>query len=307
MIGRFVEISKAHLHLSLYRGFLEVSSKEDGKIGREPLDDLLGVIVSSHGCTHSSNLIAALAERNISFVICGSNLSPVAWMLPLTGSQGQSGRMRAQLSAGQPVRKRVWQQLIRAKVSHQASVLEHWSASGSKRLAALSSKVRSGDPDNIEAQASRLYWPRLFGEGFRRESGLSGINTLLNYGYAIIRSCVARGVCAAGLHPTLGVHHIGPTNPLCLVDDLMEPMRPIADYAVRSLVERGILEVSPAAKEYLASLAVIDLYGTQGVTPLFQGAVRMAASLAMIYAKEERSLAIPPFPLPLSFASLNLP
>ena len=224
MTGRIVEIAENGRHLALHRGFMEVRADRE-LIARVPLDDLLAVIVSGHGCTHSSNLIAALAERGTPFIICAVNYQPVAWMLPLFGHHAQSTRMQAQARAKLPLKKRLWQQIVRAKISNQAEVLDMF-GDGGNRLKRLATKVRSGDPDNMEAQAARHYWSVLFPHGFTRDKEGGGINALLNYGYAIIRSCVARGVMAAGLHPTLGIWHRGPTNPMCLVDDLMEPFSP---------------------------------------------------------------------------------
>ena len=97
----------------------------------------------------------------------------------------------------------------------------------------LTRKV-DGDPSNCEAEAARAYWSSLFGDGFLRHSD-DPINAILNYGYAILRATVARYICAHGLSPSLGIHHRNATNPMCLVDDLMEPFRPLIDWKVAKI------------------------------------------------------------------------
>jgi len=287
MLGQFVEIQGSGRHLSLYRGFLQIRHREE-LLDRLPLDDLLALIITGPGCTFSSNLIEALTERNITFAICGSNYTPVAYLLPLVGNHVQSARMVAQSQASKPLCKRLWKRIVQAKIRHQAIVLDNCNASGGDALRSMSSRVRSGDVGNMEAQAARRYWPALLGERFRRNPDWTGPNALLNYAYAIVRSCVARAVSAAGLHPSIGLHHHGPTNPFCLVDDLMEPFRPLADYAVWQLLSQGHAEVTPEVKKALSALALVDMPTAQGMTPLFQCAVRQGTSLAQIFTGERR-------------------
>ena len=137
-----------------------------------------------------------------------------------------------------PLRKRLWQQLVQAKIGAQAAVLRERTGSAAP-LDAMTAKVRSGDPDNTEAQAARAYWPRLFGPEFRRDRTAEGANALLNYGYAVLRAAVARAVCGAGLHPSVGLHHHNRYDALCLASDLMEPMRPLVDRIVHGLLDGG--------------------------------------------------------------------
>lgn len=304
MIGKVIEVAEQGRHLSVNRGFLEVRHEQE-VLGKVPLDDIISVVVSGHGCTHSSNLIAALAERNIPLVVCNRSYSPVAYLLPVEGHHLQSARAQAQAGAPVPLKGRLWKQLVQRKVSHQAFVLEEvGEPKVSSALLAMAKRVKSGDPNNIEAQAAQHYWPKLLGADFKRDPKETSTNALLNYAYAVIRSSVARGVVAAGLHPSLGLHHIGPTNPMCLVDDLMEPYRPIADFLVWSLTQRGCKEVDRSAKKVIASLAVIDIPSGQGTTPLFQSAARQASSLSKAYLKEQKDLSLPSMPLPISIRTL---
>lgn len=168
-------------------------------------------------------------------VICDDRHLPVGLCLPLTGYHAPARRMTAQANASKPTLKRLWQQIVRAKVAHQAALLRDLRGSDFG-LGELAVSVRSGDPDNVEAQAARLYWPALFDSAdFLRDPALPDQNRYLNYGYAILRAIVARAICASGLHPGLGIHHHHRNNAYCLADDLMEPFRPAVDRAAVEL------------------------------------------------------------------------
>jgi CRISPR-associated protein Cas1 len=127
----------------------------------------------------------------------------------------------------------MWGQIVRSKIHRQSEVIQKIGKTG-VHLQRIANKVLDGDPSNCEAEAAKTYWRDLFGDGFRRHSD-DVINARLNYGYAILRATVARYVCAHGLSPSLGIHHRNATNPMCLVDDLMEPFRPLIDWKVAKI------------------------------------------------------------------------
>jgi CRISPR-associated protein Cas1 len=208
--------------------------------------------------------------------------------------------MSDQARATAPLKKRLWQQIVQAKISAQGATLAAVGAeAGGFRL--LTRKVRPGDPDNVEAEAARRYWPLLFGPEFRRNTDGDGLNGLLNYGYAILRAATARAVMAAGLHPSLGLMHSNRGNALVLVDDLMEPFRPLVDREVHRLKGEGVTEVSSEGKAALARLMVIDLPAEDGISPLMTCLDRLANSLAKAYADEGDRLVLPRAGLPLGF------
>lgn len=297
MIGRVVEIATDNRHLAKDRGFLTVS-EAGTETGRVPLDGIAAVIGNAHGLTYSNNLITALAERGIPFLMCGSHHRPVAFLWPADGHHHQAGRMAAQAAATQPLKKRLWQQIVRSKIEQQAATLDAIGApSGGFYL--LGRKVKSGDPENVEAQAARRYWPLLLGKEFRRQTEAGGVNGLLNYGYAILRAGTARAVMAAGLHPSLGLAHSNPSNPFCLVDDCMEPFRPVVDLLVHDLVKEGATEVNPETKPELAKILTLDMSTDQGATPIVTCLERLAFSLTGCFAGERQSLDLPAKPLPL--------
>ena len=133
--------------------------------------------------------------------------------------------MRAQWQAKAPLLKRAWKQIIISKVRMQARVLAVFGQPNA-RLNQLARKVTSGDNTNIEAQAARYYWPLVLGKEFRRDRMGPGANSLLNYGYTVLRAVAARSVVAAGMHPTIGIHHSNRGNAFALADDIVEPFRP---------------------------------------------------------------------------------
>ncbi len=297
MIGRVVEIAEDGRHLALSRGFMVV--KADGaELGRVPLDDVGVLLVNAHGTTYSNNLMVALAERGAGVVLCGANHSPVAWLWPLAGHHVQMARMKAQLEAGRPLCKRLWQAVVRAKIEMQGSVLEVLGRD-SVGFRLMARQVASGDPDNLEAQAARRYWPLMMGPDFRRDREAGGANALLNYGYTVLRSATARAIVATGLHPSVGVHHRNRNDAMVLADDLMEPFRPLVDLMVVRLVEHGATDVTPEAKRSLAGLLSVDMRTAQGRTPLGTCLERLAVSVAQSFEGNDSKLDLPLAPLPL--------
>ncbi len=211
MIGRIVEVADDRRHLFMHRGFMVVQDTEGDRkeLGQVPLDDIAAVIANAHGLSYTNNLLAALAERGAPFVLCAANHNAVGMLLPIEGNFEQSHRIEAQIAASQPTHKRLWAAVVRSKLEQQAAALE---AAGmpTAPLTALAAKVKSGDPENMEAQGARRYWTLLFGTDFRRDQNAPGTNALLNYGYTVLRAATARAVIAAGLHPSIGLHHRRP-------------------------------------------------------------------------------------------------
>jgi CRISPR-associated protein Cas1 len=301
---RIVDIATDGQHLSAYRGFLMVS-KDREEVGRIPLDDVAAVIVHAHGVTWSTNLIVALAERGALMVLCGSNHAPVAVCTPLDGHHGQNARIRAQWEMGKPLAKQLWRKIVVAKIRWQAAVLASRGVPADA-FDMLSRRVRSGDPDNVEAQAARRYWPLLMGEDFRRDREAAGVNGLLNYGYTVLRSLVARSVVAAGLHPSVGIHHANRGNAFALADDLIEPFRPLVDAMAVQLMARGCPDVTPEAKRAFAGLIAVDLPGENGTTTVSGAATRLAQSLCRCFETGKVSdLLLPRAPSAIELAGLG--
>lgn len=307
MIGRIVEVADDRRHLSMNRGFMVVQNTEGPRkeLGQIPLDDIAAVIANAHGLSYTNNLLVALAERGAPFVLCAANHNAVGMLLPIEGNFEQSKRIEAQIATSAPTHKRMWAAVVRSKLEQQAAALEAAGAPTAP-LTALAAKVRSGDPDNMEAQGARRYWGLLFGDAFRRDQDGGGINGLLNYGYTVLRATMARAVVAAGLHPGIGLHHSHDNNSMRLVDDLMEPFRPIIDLKVWQLRRNGEELVTPEAKRALVRTLYDDMQTAAGATPVMVCTQKLAVSLAQVYLGEREKLDLPLPGLPLSLASALL-
>ena len=270
-------------------------------MGQIPLDDIAAVIANAHGITYTNNLLVALAERGTPFVLCAANHNAVGVLITLDGHHVQSKRIEAQIAASQPTHKRMWAAVVKSKLEQQASALEATGAP-SAPLTALIKKVKSGDPANVEGQGAKRYWGLLFGEGFRRDQSGDGINALLNYGYTIARSATARAIVAAGLHPSIGLHHSNDANAMRLVDDLMEPFRPVIDLKVWQLHQQGESHVTPETKRALVRTLYDDMQSAAGATPVMVCMQKLATSLAQVYLGEREKLELPLPGLPLTLA-----
>lgn len=297
MIGQVVEIAEERRHLSKSRGFL-VIGQEGAELGRIALDDIAAVVVTGRGATYSNELLVALAERGAPLVVCAANFRPAACLWAVDGHHEQAGRMADQAGAAKPLKKRLWAELVQAKIAAQGATLQAAGASA-EGFHLLARKVRSGDPENVEAQAARRYWPRLFGEDFRRDRAQGGTNACLNYAYTVLRAGAARAVMAAGLHPSFGLAHRQRGNAFALADDLMEPFRPVADLLVHRLTRDGPVEPDRDSKPELARVLIVDLSTPEGMSPLGSCMTRLAQSLARCYAGEARALELPRPALPL--------
>lgn len=294
MQNRILDLSDAPARLRIRDGRLVVE-RESHPPAIFSLADVSVLVVANPRVTFTQAVLAGLAGAGGVFVACDGRNLPVAMLLPLQGNSLQAERFAAQAAARLPLRKRLWRQLVRAKIEAQASVLVELCGDDAG-LMQLSRLVRSGDRTNIEARASRRYWPLLFDDdGFRRRRDRNDQNRLLNYGYAVLRAIVARAICAAGLHPTLGLHHHNRYNAFCLADDLMEPYRPVVDLAVARHFDRddgaGGLNRETKARLLEALIRRCSMDGEQRT--LFDAASRTATSLAAVYMGERDRLDLP--------------
>ena len=158
-------------------------------------------------------------------------------------------------------------------------------------------EVRSGDPDNFEARAAAYYWRNLFPAlpNFVRGREGDPPNNLLNYGYAILRACVARGLVGSGLLPTLGIHHHNRYNAYCLADDIMEPYRPFVDDLVINIMQQypDYSELTRSIKAALLTIPSLDVTLDGKRSPLMIAVGQTTASLAKCFNGELRKIAYP--------------
>lgn len=289
---RVIEIADRAVHLALSRGFMVVKEGGD-EVARIPLDDIVCLLLTGQQASLSTAVLHAMMERNISVVIVGHNYHPSGILLPTAGHFASKQRLDWQIEATEPFKKRIWQQIVQAKIRHQAEVLLRHTG-GHHGLAPMSARVGSGDSQNREAQASRIYWPKLFGVKFRRHAD-DAVNAALNYGYAVVRACVARQIVACGLHPALGVHHDNIENPFCLADDIIEPFRPFVDDLVFGLNCDGLFELTPQIKKELAAILTLDVMVEYQTSILSNAVLTCCQSLARAFETKEPQIILPQF------------
>jgi CRISP-associated protein Cas1 len=291
VIKRTIEVSAEPAHLTAKLNQLLV--QRDGKnVGSIPCEDIGVLVVDQPQTTYSHAALTGLIDSDAVLVVCGRNHLPAGILLPLADHSQVVWRIAEQAAISKPLRKQLWRQLVRAKIRAQALNLSADSPARTKLLA-LSMKVRSGDPTNVEAHAAKVYWQHWIDGGFRRDQDGDGVNALLNYGYAIVRAGVARAIVAAGLLPALGLHHSNRSNAFCLADELMEPIRPIVDRRVRELHREGHNELKPETKAGLLGLLADRVRLGHERGPLMVNLHRMVASLVRCYQGETNRLEIP--------------
>lgn len=290
MLNRVLEICEENRYLSLSRGFIVIQHGSE-ELGKVPLDDIGVLLLSAQGVTFSKNILNALAEKGCITILCGKNYAPQSMVLPVYSHYHFAKIIKNQIDASLPLKKRIWQQIVIQKIKNQALALKLCKKEESVQLIEkIASMVKSGDSENREAYAARMYWKALFGKDFTRDKDLPGVNSFLNYGYAIMRSAMARAVCSNGLLPSLGIHHDNNLNQFALADDLFEIYRPIVDCVVFSLFSGEPSELTPELKIKLTNVLWTKVHTTEGDSPAFQSMQYMAASY--VHALEDKKAAI---------------
>ena len=260
-----------------------------------PLPEVAVLVVAHPQVVMTQAVLAGLAEQGGIVVVCDAKHMPAAMLMPLAGHFVQGERFALQAKASLPTRKRLWQSLVKAKIRAQARALTDLRGDDAG-LAQLALRVRSGDPSNVEADAARRYWPALFADPrFRRDRHGGGPNALLNYGYAALRAIVARAICAAGLHPSLGLQHHNRYDAFRLADDVMEPFRPVVDRAalIHSVSHAPQVSLDREAKAALVGALMGRFRVAKESRTLFDIAGRTAASLVAVFAGERKTLLLP--------------
>jgi len=293
MLNRVLEIFDENRYLSLNRGFIEIHNGREF-LGSVPIDDVGVLLLTAQSITVTKHVINALSEQGAITIFCGKNYTPQSIVYPVANHYLFTKVIKTQINATVPFNKKIWKQIICEKIKNQALVLELCNKkSDAEFLYKIASTVKSGDTENKEGYAAKLYWKFLFGADFIRDRYSDGINSLLNYGYAIIRASMARSVCSCGLLPALGIHHKNNLNPFCLVNDLFEVYRPIVDYKVFTLVNENKIEVTSEVKKILADILWIKVSTTNGFSPVFQSMQYMANSFVKALDSGEPFLEIP--------------
>jgi CRISPR-associated protein Cas1 len=253
-----------------------VVGQDDGEV-RLALEDLAWVVVDSPRTTLTASLMSACMSAGVAVIFTDSTHTPSGLALPFHRHHRQADVATRQAAAPAPLKKRLWQAIVRRKIENQAAALEAIGAGGAHTLRQMASRVGSGDPKNIEAHAARYYWGKLWRE-FRREDAGDRRNMMLNYGYAVIRSGVARALVASGLIPAFGLKHASVSNAFNLADDMVEPFRPFVDVLAWRTVGQG----APCRKD----MTVDDRRAMAGV---LLGEARLGSETVTLLLATERA------------------
>ena len=265
-----------------------------------PVEDIGIVVLDNKRITITQGLLSALLDNTTAVITCNEKRMPNGMLLPLEGNNIQNERFRNQIEITLPLKKQIWQQTIIAKIRNQAYCLQKNTVRSHAPLQVLARKVRSGDPDNYEAQAAAYYWKNIFEDypDFIRNKDGVPPNNLLNYGYAILRAIIARALVGSGLLPVYGIHHHNRYNAYCLADDIMEPYRPFIDDFVISLCQRYEIgdNLTTDIKRELLTIPTIDVRINGKRSPLMIAASLTTASLAKCFNGESKNVSYPEFP-----------
>ncbi len=293
MIDRIVEISNpARLHV---RDCQLVIAPEGRDEVTTPLSELAVLLIAHPRVTLTQSVLSRIALEGGAVITCDDKFLPASMLLPLQAHFVQGERFARQIELPLPLRKQLWRQIVRAKICVQGNLLRELNGSDAG-LIAMSTRVRSGDAGNIESQAARQYWPRIFCDPkFRRGSEGPDQNRHLDYGYTVLRAAAARAICAAGLHPSIGLRHHNRYDVFSLASDMMEPFRP----AVDRRVYRWIQEHDPTgefdrnARAWMLGLLAERYLVEDEQRTLFDVLARTCHGLARVITKEQNALCIP--------------
>lgn len=257
-----------------------------------PIEDIGVVIIENQQVSITIPLMNALIEGNVQVVVCNDRGMPSAMLQSLESNNLQGENLRNQMNAGEVMKKQLWKQIVEAKIRNQAALLNKVGQEGDI-LKQYYRNVKSGDSDNREGIAARVYFSELFGESFIRDRTLPGINALLNYGYTILRAATARALVSSGLLPAIGIFHHNRSNAFPLADDIMEPYRPYVDEIVYALSMQGKMELTKDVKADLIQVLYADTQFSKVIRPLSVGLTFTSSSLSKCFAKEQTRLSLP--------------
>lgn len=258
-----------------------------------PIEDIGFIVIENQEIYISVPTLSKLTNNNVAVIFCDSKHMPSSMLLNLDGHYIQQEHFSNQIKASEPLKKQLWQQIIRKKIKHQAEHLEKQGKSFEVMNFHVS-KVLSGDTDNREAVAAAHYWKHLFDLDFKRERFGEYPNSFLNYGYIILRAAVARALASSGLLCTLGIHHRNKYNAFCLADDVMEPYRPLVDAKVIHIMNNYCdNELTTEIKMELLSILTETVYFKNTKSPLMVALTKTTSSLQHCFNGTAKKIVYP--------------
>ena len=279
--------------LSLKNNQMIIHTKEMPEVQRSvPIEDI-GFVVLEHQQTNITlPLLNALSDNNVAVIFCGKDFMPNAMLMNLDSNKTQGESYRAQIEASEPLKKGLWKQIVEAKIRNQSALLNKLGKDGDK-LKPYYINVKSGDADNREGIAAKIYWSELFGNDFIRSREGCEPNNMLNYGYTLLRAAVARALMGSGLFPAVGIYHRNRYNAFPLADDIMEPYRPYVDEMVFHLFANGERELTKDVKAQLLRILFTDTIFSKITRPLDIGLTMTTASLSKCFSGIQKKIIYP--------------
>lgn len=279
--------------LSLKNNQMIIHTKEMPEVQKSvPIEDIGFVILEHQQINITLPLLNALSDNNVAVIFCGNDFMPNAMLMNLDSNTTQGESYRAQIEASEPLKKGLWKQIVEAKIRNQAALLNKLGKDGDK-LKSCYTNVKSGDSDNREGVAAKIYWTELFGGDFMRSREGAEPNNMLNYGYTLLRAAVARSLMGSGLFPAFGIFHRNRYNAFPLADDIMEPYRPYVDEIVFDLYANGERELTKDVKAHLLRLLFTDTVFGKLTRPLDVGLTMTSASLAKCFNGIQKKIVYP--------------
>lgn len=293
MIKRTIYIgSPAYLKLKHLQLVVNDPATHEAK-GTVPIEDIAVLMLDHPQITITNGLMTQLQGNNVAVINCDAHHLPFGMMLPLYGHTEHSERVKYQLQASEPLKKQLWKQTVEQKISNQAAVLKR-QQKPFEPLIQYAAEVNSGDTSNREGMAAQYYWKHVFDDFARHREGEKP-NNMFNFGYAVLRSIVARALVSSGLLPVLGIFHRNKYNPYCLADDIMEPYRPYVDALVLEYLKDNAPpdDLDKEVKAHLLTIATQDVLIEGKQRPLLVGVTTTTASLAQCFMGHARRIKYP--------------
>ncbi len=292
MVKRTLSFSRP-CFLSLKNCQMVIKMKDDPDFVRTvPVEDIGFVLLENQQISITMPLLNALADNNAAVIVCADKMMPNAMLLNLDSNSIQGERYRDQVNASEPLKKNLWKQTVEAKIRNQAALLDKLDKDGDL-LKPYWQNVKSGDADNREGIAAKIYWDALFGDDFMRYRTGGSPNEMLNYGYTVLRAAVARSLMGSGLFPAFGIYHRNRYNSFPLADDIMEPYRPFVDEIVFDLYANGECELNKEVKAEILKLLYVDTVFDKVTRPLDLGLSVTTSSLAKCFSGEQKKILYP--------------
>jgi len=282
MISRPAKLRREHFSLAI----------EQEKTAYVPFEDIAIIVLNHREIQLTHPVLSACADYGIGLYATGDNHQPNGVFLPFLAHSRTTRLMRRQMDIPRPLAKQGWANIVRRKIENQTAVLRFCAKNGVDRMDSYSRRVRSGDQENLEGQAAAFYFTQLFGQGFYRAEE-RWANAALDYGYAVLRGAIARGLVAHGMHPPIGLFHASEQNAFNLAYDLIEPFRPLVDLHVAKHPAMTEGDLSSQDKAALVALLNVDVGMPQGKMSALSAIEYAVESLARLFEQGDSELELP--------------